>query len=783
MTRFARVAGLLAFTCSIALASSARDGNEWFEAAPLPGPRAFHMTAFASTDSGLRLYAIGGQRSPSDTMERLCIEYSPRSNAWRQRAAMRKRRGLGQACAVNGRVYALGGCETFGTGLADVEVYDPAANTWTVGPNMPESLYDFGAAVWRDSLIFTLGGGSWCPAAPPTNAVWLFDPANSTWHPATPLPEPLGAMACTIVGDTILVATGWTDSGPTNRAWMGLIDSANPAVISWSGLDTLPGPRRCRAACGVVDGELYVIGGLTSDSAAEESTQNTGHRTQPSAFRSSIPRSLDLSIPFRLHPSSFILPPSAFSALSDVWSIGAGTGQWQERAAKPHPVSGVAGSGSDGFGHLYVPGGYPGTAPFLGTTEYLDMSSYSHDVGITGIISPSGRLVPDDTCPVAVLLRNFGTAGETLNARIAVLDSATQSLVFAGDTMLGLAADSSRLVEFGVFVPSGQAVFHAIAIVSLAGDENPDNDTSRQRSRTTGGSDPDGFGYVYESSQEPDTVAFSWFDPAGGTVIDDWDPNPDEGTSRRRLPFKFHFYGDSTNRVYVCTNGYLQTSNNVAGLNFPFPYEGITDIIAPFWDDLDLRVAGQVYESLTSEQAVYTWVGAARAQPDTGRLTFQVILERGGDIRFNYLKVTADATSSTVGIQGDDGSWNWYQEYVYDADPLKHVPADSTSILFRAPGVGIAEPRPSLLPPHSSLFVSPNPCHGRATVSLSPLASRLSPLALSMYNASGRLVLQSAISNLQSAMTLDLRALPPGAYFLRAATSQGSLTRKLLLLD
>jgi len=168
LTRFACVAGLLAFACSIALASSARDGDEWFEAAPLPGPRAFHMTAFARTDSGPRLYAIGGQRSPSDPMERLCVEYSPQSNLWRQRADMRQRRGLGQACAVNGRVYVLGGCSTFGTGLADVEVYDPATNAWTVGPNMPESLYDFGTAVWRDSLVFVLGGGSWHPSVPPS---------------------------------------------------------------------------------------------------------------------------------------------------------------------------------------------------------------------------------------------------------------------------------------------------------------------------------------------------------------------------------------------------------------------------------------------------------------------------------------------------------------------------------------------------------------------------------------------------------------------------------------
>ena len=747
---------LIAAALSV-VGSAAVAGDEWLEVAPLPGPRAFHMTAFASTDSGPRMYAIGGQRSPSDTMERLCIGYTPQSNSWRQLAAMGQRRGLGQACVVGGRVWVLGGCETFGTGLADVEVYDPVADAWTVGPNMPQSLYDFGTAVWRDSLVFVLGGGSWHPSMPPTDTVRLFDPAIGTWYLATPLPEPLGAMACGIVGDTILVATGWTDSGPTNRAWMGLLSSANPTVISWSELDTLPGRRRCRTACGVVDNELFIIGGLGLDATAS----------------------------LGLCHSSFSPHPSGFSALSDVWSVGAGDGQWHGRSAKPHPVSCVIGSATDPSGRIYVPGGYPGTAPYLQTTEYLDMSSYNHDVGIAGIASPAGRLVPGDTCLVSVLLRNFGTVAETPSAQITILDSVTQLPVFGGDTSLSLAPDSSRLVEFGTFAPPGQTVFHATAFVTLAGDENPGNDTSRGRSRTTSGGDPDGFGYVYESSQEPDSVVFSWYDPSGGTVIDDWDPNPDEGTSHRHLPFKFRFYGDSTDRIYVCTNGLLQTSNSIAGLNFPLPYEGIADIIAPLWDDLSLRDTGQVYESFTTDRAVYTWVDARRAQPDTGRLTFQVILEHDGDIRFNYLEVTADAASSTVGIQGRDGSWNWYQEYVYNADPLNHVPADSTSMVFLAPGVGIEEQRGSS-PLPVGLHV-PSVCRGPVRVTVG-----VDIRSLQVFNASGSLVrtlpIPYALLPTPYSISWDRRDqqgrfLPTGAYFLRAASSQRSLTRKLVLLD
>jgi hypothetical protein len=751
----ARSSILLKAALVAAMVSSALAGNEWFEVAPLPGSRAFHMTAFAATASGPRLYAIGGQRSPSDTMERLCIEYSPQSNSWSQRAAMTQRRGLGQACYVKGKVWVFGGCRTFGTGLNNVESYTPAADAWTAGPSMPAGLYDFGAAVWRDSLVCIIGGGSWHPSMPPTATVRLFNPNTGTWYTATSLPVPLGAMACGIVGDTLLVATGWTASGPTNRAWRGILNPANPLTIVWQELDTLPGSRRCRAACGIANRELCVIGGLQ----------------------------LDASASLNLHPSSLGLQLSGFSALSEAWSL-AGNNHWVERAAKPHAVSCAFGDGSDASNHIYVPGGYPGVAPYLQATECLDMSDYNHDVGVTGIVSPVGRLVPGTDCPVSVKIRNFGTVGENLSAHIAIVDSITHVQVLSGDTSLSLPADSGRMVEFGAFVPSGLTVFHTTAFVGLAGDQNLDNDTARARSRTTLGSDPDGYGYVYKSTQEPDNLSFSWFDPSGGTLIDDWVPNGDEGTSRRRLPFVLPFYGSGVDRVYVCSNGYLQTSNNVAGLNFPLPYEDIANIVAPFWDDISVRDSGRVYENFTTDKAVYTWVDARRSPPDTSRFTFQVILQLNGDIRFNYLGVTADASSSTIGIQGGDGNWNWYQEYVYNADPLRHVPTSFTSILFDKPPLGIKEQQISGTLP-TELHVS-SVCHGPVRITISSGVR-----SLQVFNVSGALVRTLAPNSsllTANSITWDRRdqqgrLLPAGAYLLRAGWPQGSLTRKLILLD
>jgi hypothetical protein len=81
---------------------------------------------------------------------------------------------------------------------------------------------------------------------------------------------------------------------------------------------------------------------------------------------------------------------------------------------------------------------------------------------------------------------------------------------------------------------------------------------------------------------------------------------------------------------------------------------------------------------------------------------------------------------------------------------------------------GAVSEAPILPQPRPALFVSPNPCRGAATVRLSLLASRFSPLVLRIYDASGRLVLsQSAICNLQSEMALGVSALRPGVYIAR----------------
>ena len=64
-----------------------------------------------------------------------------------------------------------------------------------------------------------------------------------------------------------------------------------------------------------------------------------------------------------------------------------------------------------------------------------------------------------------------------------------------------------------------------------------------------------------------------------------------------------------------------------------------------------------------------------------------------------------------------------------------------------------------------TLNASPNPCKGTTEIRFSPLASRISPLALSVYDTQGRLVLLRPVR--ASSFILQASSLPAGAYFLR----------------
>lgn len=685
-------------------------------------------------------FVFGGRRSLYSPMDQTALRHDRSGNDWLEIAPMPSRRGIGRAVCLTDLIYVLGGCVDFGTGLDVVEAYDPSADAWLPAPSMPEPLHDFAAVSWRDSIILVLGGGNWAPTSPPTSSVWLFDRTAGNWYPATPLPERLGAATAAVIDNDIYLATGWTDSGPTNRVWRGALDPAQPTMIHWQEMDTLPAARRCRALGTAIAKRLQVIGGITAEGTVSD----------------------------------------------EVWELDPVSQTWRSLHSKPTPISDVYGT-CNFEDLLLVPGGYAGTLPYRDEAEAKYTGNFNRDVALRSVVSPRGRVAPIAT-QAAVEVVNYGATEEVFPVSMRIVDTITGQLVFTAESVVTLPVGGTAVVPMNEFLPDPNRVYSVKAWTGLDPDENRANDTSRTRTRTTTGSDPDGFGYIYESSQEPDTIRFSWRDPSGGDTLSGWFPDPDDGYLTRLLPFEFPFYGSSVSRVSVSVDGLISMTGTVAPHHQTLPSFDLDGLIAPFWLDLTLRTSGAVIEHLLPNSYCITWSNVPRYGAPADILSFQAMMERNGNIRFNYLR-TEGTTNSTIGIQGGDGGDRRFLEYWHDGEPTRHRPADSVSVVFRPPATG-----PAIVdsPVQSDL---PAPMPTLLSVSRLPLSAAINePLRMSIHDAVGRRRACRMINRGSTYVELVDDAggtLPPGAYFLTlsripSATplhrSAGTRRHKLVIL-
>jgi len=219
-----------------------------------------------------RIYTVGGMTETGPV--RAVEVYEPSTDTWASRAGMlTPRMGLA-TCAVNGKIYAIGGFQgdfrawpkpIRGSFRAAVEEYDPVKDTWTKKADMPTPRAGIGVAV-VGGLIYVLGGTNDGLTACP--AIEVYDPATDTWTSKGTMPEPRCDFCAITIGQKICALGG------LSGGWPGFVDDSaivftnsvvffDPASDTWS-----PKPdmnvRRADFGASVVDGRIYVFGGLAS---------------------------------------------------------------------------------------------------------------------------------------------------------------------------------------------------------------------------------------------------------------------------------------------------------------------------------------------------------------------------------------------------------------------------------------------------------------------------------------------------------------------------------------
>jgi N-acetylneuraminic acid mutarotase len=179
-------------------------------------------------------------------------------------------RSSGVAVVLDGKIYVAGGRLPRGS---DFAVYDPAANTWEVLPNLPTQRNHFtGAAI--NGRIHYVGGRQGNGLSPlMTTAHEVFDPQTRTWTTAAPILSPRSGMNGVMALGFFHI---WGGEGPGGMFHDH--DYYNPQTNTWTALPHMPVPVHGIVGSAFVDGLIWVTGGGTGIGGSSGSTLNQVYR-------------------------------------------------------------------------------------------------------------------------------------------------------------------------------------------------------------------------------------------------------------------------------------------------------------------------------------------------------------------------------------------------------------------------------------------------------------------------------------------------------------------------
>jgi len=433
------------------------------------------------------------------------------------------------------------------------------------------------------------------------------------------------------------------------------------------------------------------------------------------------------------------------------------------------------------------------------------------------IVNGNGILEPGETADLIITLTNAGAApaqnvSTTListSSQITIVDnSGNFGQIAIGDTISNVSdpftVTAAATAPYGMLVACDLVVTAGLYVdtlpFALAIGEPVPSDT--------------GYYYAYYSGGLHDYApVFEWLAlaPPGPGVIVSEITNEDADTVTVSLPFTFRYYGVDYSTVGICSNGFLElgSATHRFGSNTGIPaVGGPRAMVAPFWDDLDPSLAGDIYQyyDVVNHRWLVEFYDVAHYGATGDRETFQVAFldplyyptpTGDGEVMVYYLTTLAQP-GATFGLENVDETVGL--EYYFDGvyHPWAAVVTDSFAVRYTTyppDYLGVEEYGKTTGAVWQTTLsqVAPNPFSDQLQIRFSILDTGYSmkPPTLKIYNTAGRLVksfdLGSSIKNQESAIIwrgLDDqgRRVPAGVYFIRLETDETRQVKKAVLL-
>lgn len=165
---------------------------------------------------------------------------------------------------LGAKLYLLGGRR-----IQPVDIYDPAARTWTHGKAPPVETHHFQPVVWENRIWLPGAMTGGFPREQALARIPIYDPAADTWSegPALPAERRRGGSGAVIHDGKLYVVCGiiaghWDGHVP----WLDVLDLKTKA---WTRLPDAPRARDHFQAA-VIGGKIYVAGGRRSSAATKQ---------------------------------------------------------------------------------------------------------------------------------------------------------------------------------------------------------------------------------------------------------------------------------------------------------------------------------------------------------------------------------------------------------------------------------------------------------------------------------------------------------------------------------
>jgi N-acetylneuraminic acid mutarotase len=182
------------------------------------------------------------------------------------------------AVVVDCKIYLFGGFTEDLDASNQVNVYDPASDSWTRKKDMPTRLTHLNPAVDGNAIWFA-GGFKGKHPGRVTAEVWKYDVALDAWTAGPPLPEPRAGGGLAMVEHTLHYFGGYKADRDTNAAdhWSLSLEEGK----DWQHEADLPDPRG-HVSAAVLDGQIYALGGDHGHDIKQIDVKSC-HRLDPAA--------------------------------------------------------------------------------------------------------------------------------------------------------------------------------------------------------------------------------------------------------------------------------------------------------------------------------------------------------------------------------------------------------------------------------------------------------------------------------------------------------------------